>query len=239
MVVPFHRLGFGVRIRRIAQESERFRQTSSAARTPALNRPGRTIQEGGCFLDRVPLDVHQNDCLSLGFWQLGQCPGDDELGLAGGDRVSRYAATPDRGRGCCCLTQGVVVGQRNTAADGTPSQPIQAGVHHDSVQPGGDRRFAAKLVGATEGGHQGVLKGVRGFVGVAGRAKSYRPESITVACDQCSECTRIPLDMGVEQFLIRGWVLQRCRRCRRWRHRLVRHGFEPTDRRRSPVGQDR
>ena len=71
---------------------------------------GRTVEESGCFLDRVPLDVHQNDRLSLGFRQLGQCSGDDELGLAGGDRVARYAATPDRGRSCRGLTEGVVVG---------------------------------------------------------------------------------------------------------------------------------
>ena len=71
MVVPFHRLCFGVRNRRIPQESEGLRQTGSAARTPALDRPGRTVKEGGCFLDRVPLDVYQNDRLSLGFGQLG------------------------------------------------------------------------------------------------------------------------------------------------------------------------
>ena len=65
------------------------------------------------------------------FGQLGQCPGNDELGLAAGDRVAvRRHARP--GPLLLLLTEGVV-GQRNTASDGT-SQPIQAGVHHDSVQ---------------------------------------------------------------------------------------------------------
>ena len=99
----------------------------------------------------------------------------------------------------------------------------------------GDRRFAAKLVGATEGGHQGVLKGIGGFVGVAGCAKRHCPESITVACDQCSKALN-PSIWALSSSLSVGGVSNGVAAVAGGTDSF--DGFEPTDRRRSP-GRDR
>ena len=77
------------------------------------------------------------------------------------------AGSPGRAaRGVAGLHRAVgavveVVGQRvGRAGRLAPAEPVEAGVDHDPVQPGGDRRVAAVGVGPAERRDQRVLQGV-------------------------------------------------------------------------------
>ena len=99
--------------------------------------------------------------------------------------------------------------ERIGGAHGAAAHPVQAGVHHDAVQPRGHRRVT------TEGGRrpragcrrrgraqcrdERVLDGVRGLLAVSHRAHGHRPEPVTVATEELTERLGVTRRVGAEQ----------------------------------------
>ena len=81
-----------------------------------------------------------------------------------------------------------------------PPQPVQAGVDHDPVQPGGDRRITPVGLGPAERGDEGVLHAVGGQLAVARRAQGHRPHPVAVPAEQLTERVRVALDVGADQL---------------------------------------
>jgi hypothetical protein len=92
-----------------------------------------------------------------------------------------------------------VVGQAVGGADLAAPQPVQAGVDHDPVQPGGDRRVTAVGRRPPEGRDHRVLERVGGFVRVAGGAQGHGPEPVAVPSVQRTERVPIPGQVGGDQ----------------------------------------
>ena len=87
---------------------------------------------------------------------------------------------------------------------GAAAQPVQCGVHHDPVQPGGDGRLAAEVRGPAEGGDHRVLERVGGLLRVADRAQRDRPQPVPVPAEQLAERLGVSGHMPAEQFGVRG-----------------------------------
>ena len=97
-----------------------------------------------------------------------------------------------------------VVGQRVGAADLATPEPVEAGVDHDPVQPGGHGGVAAVGVGAAERGDQRVLQRVGGLLGVAGGAQRDRPQPVAVPGEQHPEGVGVAVDVRAEQGPVVG-----------------------------------
>lgn len=74
------------------------------------------------------------------------------------------------------------------------------------MQPGRHRGLTAKLLGAAEGGDQGILEGIRGVLRVAGRSKCHGPQAISMTPDQEREGIRVAGNVPREQV---GVALER------------------------------
>ena len=107
------------------------------------------------------------------------------LGLGGGGRQRAAAAV---------LVE--VVGQRLGAAYLRGPDPVQAGVDHDPVQPGGHRGLAAERARPAVRRDQAVLEAVGGVLGVAHGAQRDRPEPVAVAGEQHTEGVGVTVRRG-------------------------------------------
>ena len=97
-----------------------------------------------------------------------------------------------------------VVGQRLGPAYLRCPEPVEAGVDHHAVQPGGHGGVAAEGLGPSVGGHQAVLQAVGGVVAVAHRAYGDRPEPVAMPGEEQSERLGIAVDVGAEQGRVVG-----------------------------------
>ena len=93
----------------------------------------------------------------------------------------------------------VAVRQRHGRMGLAAADPVQAGVDHDAVQPGGDRRVAAEPGRAAVRREQRVLEGVGGLLAVAEGAQRDRPEPVAMPADQLGERVRVAGDVGAQQ----------------------------------------
>ena len=84
------------------------------------------------------------------------------------------------------------------------AEPVQAGVHHDAVQPGGDCGVAAEAGGGAMRGEQGVLHRVGGLLAVADGAQGDRPQPVAVPADQLGEGLGIAVDVRAQQIGVAG-----------------------------------
>src|SRR5690606_36511526 len=85
--------------------------------------------------------------------------------------------------------------------DGGTSEPVQAGVDDDPVEPGGHGGIPAVGAGPPERVDQAVLKGVRRLFGIAERTQGNGPQPVTVALDQLTERVRVPAHVPPKQRL--------------------------------------
>ena len=113
------------------------------------------------------------------------------LGAVGGDQ--RAPAT--------AVLEVVRQGLRTPYLGGT--QPVQARVDHDPVQPGGDGGLAPEGAGAPVGRDQAVLEAVGCVLGVAHGAHGHRPQPVAVAGEELAEGVRVPVDVGREELGVR------------------------------------
>ena len=127
-------------------------------------------------------------------------------------RVRRAASTSrlvTRSASGVAAGRHVLLGQRVGRPGGPAPGPVQAGVHHDPVQPGGHGGVAPArrppLRPARNARQQGVLQRVGCLLAVAEGAQRHRPEPVAVPADQLAEGIRVAGGVG----------LQRARRRRR------------------------
>ena len=99
-----------------------------------------------------------------------------------------------------------VLGQRLGSPDLAAPEPVEAGVDHDPVQPGGHGRVAAERVGATVGRDQGVLERIGGVLPVAGGAQGDRPQPVAVPREQLAEGVGVAGEVGLEQGSVVAYV---------------------------------
>jgi hypothetical protein len=104
--------------------------------------------------------------------------------------------------------QGIqIIGQRLRWSRGPSTQTIQTRIHHNPMQPRGDRRLATKLICASVGGDQCFLQCICSVFRVSCRAEGNAPETIFVPTHQNSEGIRISGHVGCEQLSIgQIWV---------------------------------
>ncbi len=75
------------------------------------------------------------------------------------------------------------------------------------MQPGGDGGVAAEAVGGAQGGHEGVLDGVRGLLAVARRAQGDGPQPVPVAAHDLAEGVRVARDVRGDELGVGPRVL--------------------------------
>ena len=95
----------------------------------------------------------------------------------------------------------VGVGQLHGGLD--PAQPVQAGVDHDPVQPGGHRGLAAEGVRATVRREERLLHGVGRQLGVTGGAQRDGPHPVTVSAEQLTEGVGVTGAVSRQQVAVR------------------------------------
>ncbi len=149
-----------VRLTPRGEHVEQLGQPGPAAGAAGLDRSDRAVEHHRDLGDGVPLHVDQH--------QGGA--------LVGGDAGQRreHLSTPlvvdrpvggVRGRagdqGSAVAVGVEVVGQRLGPAYLRGADPVEAGVDHDPVQPGGDRRLATERARPAEGSDQAVLQARR------------------------------------------------------------------------------
>lgn len=177
-------------------------QPRPAPGASAFHGAGRHLKDAGCLRDGVALHVDEDEGRPLLGGQRGQ--GFLELAV----EVLPHGGGLGRFMGFQELIEpfGVVHGGR--LAGGGLADPVEAGVDGDPVQPGGDRRLAAKGVGGAEGVDEGVLDGVGRFLPVPQRAHRHGPEPVAVAAYEFAE------GVGVARHVLGEQV--RVARCLWW-----------------------
>lgn len=80
--------------------------------------------------------------------------------------------------------------------------PVKAGIDGDAVEPGRHGGLSPECVGGTEGGDEGVLHRVCGFLPVTQCAQGHGPEPVAVAAHQLTEGVPIPGDVAGQEFLV-------------------------------------
>ena len=123
--------------------------------------------------------------------------------------VGQLAAAPAGRRSRCRVASAWPPGcrsrERSVSGSGTVGRawrrrtPVEAGVDHDPVQPGGHRGVAPEPVGRPVGRQQRVLQRVGRLLAVAERAQGDRPEPVAVPADQLGERVRVAGDVGAQQ----------------------------------------
>jgi hypothetical protein len=94
----------------------------------------------------------------------------------------------------------VGVGQMHHGLD--PSEPVQAGVDHDSVKPCRDSGVAPEGAGASEGGDEGFLYGVSGHFRVPSGTQGKGPHLISMAPKDLTESIWISGAVRGEQLTV-------------------------------------
>jgi hypothetical protein len=174
--------------------ADQRQQPGSAPGAAALDGSDGDVEDAGRFGDGVALHVDEDECRPLLRWELGEC-GDEltveilALGGYGGGLVRLQE-----------LFQALGFGDGRGTATGRLARAVQAGVHGDAVQPGGDGGPALEGVGTPVGGDQGVLDGVGGFLPVPQNTQGDGPEPVAVAAYDLTEGVRIAGDMASEEF---------------------------------------
>jgi hypothetical protein len=169
--------------------SEQGEEPGSAARTAALHRAGRHIEDAGRLGHGVTLHVHQDEGRALVGRQSVQCV--DELAMeviAFGGSGSRLVRFEELFHALGVIDGGRPSGGRLTGA-------VQTGVHRDAVQPGCDGRLAPEGVGGPIGGDEGVLDRVSGLLAVAQGPQGHCPEAVAMPPHEFAEGVRIARDM--------------------------------------------
>jgi hypothetical protein len=76
---------------------------------------------------------------------------------------------------------------RRGLAGGRLTDPVEAGIDGDAVQPGSDGGLATEGVGGPESGDQRVLDGVGGFLTIAQGPQCHGPQPVAVASYELAE----------------------------------------------------
>jgi hypothetical protein len=92
-----------------------------------------------------------------------------------------------------------VLGQRHRGTHLAAPVPVEAGIDHHPVQPGGHRSLAPVRAGVAVGRQQRVLKRVCRLLAVARGAQRHGPEPVAVALDQDGERLGVARDVRGEQ----------------------------------------
>ena len=149
-----------------------------APRAARLHGADGAVEHRGRLGDRVALHVDQHQRGSLLGGQLVQRVEHQPAALVA-DRQVRRVLGRRRGRreraAVAVLLE--VVGQRLGPAYLRGAQPVQAGVDHDPVQPGGDGGVAAEGPGPAVRRDQAVLEPVGGVLAVAHGAHARPPRA--------------------------------------------------------------
>ena len=82
----------------------------------------------------------------------------------------------------------------------TPADPVEAGVHHDPVQPGRNGRVAAEVAGGAMRRQERILQRVGGFLPVGEGTHGDRPESVAVPVKELGEGLGITRDVCAQQL---------------------------------------
>lgn len=175
-------------------------QAGPAPCAAALHGAHGHIKDASGLRHRIPLHVHEDERRAL-------------LGGEGGQRGEEFAVeiVAFRGglRGLMRLQQPVeplrVVDGRGLPGRGL-ADAVEAGVHRDAVQPGGDGGLAPEGVGGAEGGDQGVLYGVGRFLAVAQRPQGHGPQPVAMASSQLAEGIGVTGDMLREEVRVARWI---------------------------------
>jgi len=85
-------------------------------------------------------------------------------------------------------------------AGGSAAQPVQAGVDHDAVQPGGNGRLTPEVTRPAESGDHRVLQRVGRLLGVADGTQRDRPQPVPVPAEQLAERLAVSGHMPAEEF---------------------------------------
>jgi hypothetical protein len=101
----------------------------------------------------------------------------------------------------------VVGGQRHGGSRGTASGAIEARVHNDAVQPGGDTCLAAEGFRRPQGIDERVLDGVGGLFRIAEGTHRHRPEPVAVSTNDLAEGGRVTGNVPSEQLLVGDCVV--------------------------------
>jgi hypothetical protein len=168
-----------------ARMGEQGGQPGPAPGAPALHGAGRALEDPGRLLHRVALHVDQDEGRLLVRGQ--PVEGGQQLSAqvgALGHRLRLGRSRPPRARPRGRRTPPCRRAASCTARTPGPSDPVQAGVDHDPVQPGRDPGVAPEGLGPAERGDHRVLERVGGVRGVAGRAQGDRPEPVAVPANR-------------------------------------------------------
>jgi hypothetical protein len=183
------------------QVGEQYGEPGAPARAAGLDGADRAVEHLRCLGHGVALHVHEHERRALLLGEGAErvehhAPALGPLGEVGGvlggvrGRVRRAAVA--------VLLQ--VVGERLRPAHLRGPDPVQAGVHDDPVQPGGDRGLPAERPGAAVRRHHAVLEAVRRVLGIAHGAQCHRPEPVAVPGEQHPERLVVAGDVGGEQL---------------------------------------
>ena len=160
----------------VPEKRQQFRPPTCAA---TLDRAGSDAEDPGCLLDRPALHVDEHESRSLLRRQRRE---------GGGDVQGRLHPARGVRRG----VEDVLAGQRHGRSRRTTTNPVEARVDDNAVQPGGHCGVTTERSRSSVCGDQGVLDRIRGLFPVAERAQRYRPEPVPMATDELGECIRVP-----------------------------------------------
>ena len=187
-------------------------QLRAGAVQPALERPHLEAGDGGCLLGGETLDVAQDDDLPRGFGQREDGRLEQRADLAGFGAVVRTLFgrfdLPDFG-----------LVEREVPLRFSCSAPpaLQAEAARDLVEPGGERRVAAELVQALEGGDERLLQHVARRLFAPAHAQAEAVHLLLVALEQLLDGGGISRLRSCQQLsfgLHGGSVAPPRRRCR-------------------------
>jgi len=187
-LIPFRRLD-GLPVTAVPQIRQLFGEPFPPTGAATLDRALRAAQDRSGLDHGVALKIDEEDGITLVFGELGEGIEDGKLGLS----LTEVIAQVGYGR---------LIRQRNGRPGGAASNPIQACIDHDAMQPGGDGGVTAELVSATKCGNQGILQGILSVLRIARGSQRNGPKPVTVPLDQRGEGGLIPRNMGSEQLVV-------------------------------------
>jgi hypothetical protein len=91
---------------------------------------------------------------------------------------------------------------RQGARGSGASQPVEAGVDDDAVQPRGDRGITAIGAGATVGGQECLLHTVRCQLAIPGRPDGDCPHTVPVPPEELAEGIGLTQQVAADQLAI-------------------------------------
>jgi len=176
-------------------------QPGPAAGAPALHGPLRDTEYLSRVGDRVVEHVHKHQRNLLVVRQLPQGGLHLERDITPGRRIGVRPASGDG-------VKKLFVTTADFWPCGAPPHPVEAGVHHDAVQPGRHRGIAAEGSGPAERRDHRVLQRVGGILWVGQGADRYRPQPVPVPQEELPEGIGIAGDMQLEQVCVGRLVLR-------------------------------